>query len=295
MRELLARYKNGNYNVKLYSDGTKVRFGKEMPFQAVFPENIDIKITDYCDAGCAFCHENSTIKGQHAVNLLSHPFLDTLRPGTELAIGGGNPMSHPHLELFLQKMKYQGVICNLTVNAVHLPENQARLAVWMRHGLVKGLGLSVNRYDQQVHEFATRFTGGNVVLHIINGVMPYEDLKKYYGPEIKALLLGYKMFRRGEKAYSEQTRIRMEEFHENLLEILNSFHTVSFDNLGIAQLKPQRFMSPEEWNTFYMGDDGSHTMYIDMVQSNYAKNSTSLQRYMLDNTIEEMFAVVRNS
>ena len=34
---------------------------------------------------------------------LRMPILDSLQPNTELAIGGGDPMSHPGLHEFLQK------------------------------------------------------------------------------------------------------------------------------------------------------------------------------------------------
>lgn len=61
---LLHLYQNGNYDVKIYSDGTKVRTTEDDEFIAQFPENIDCKITNKCDMGCAFCHENSVVDGE---------------------------------------------------------------------------------------------------------------------------------------------------------------------------------------------------------------------------------------
>ena len=43
-----------------------------------------------------------------------------------------------------------------------------------------------------------------------------------------------------------------------------------------------------------MGDDGSFTMYIDLVKGEFAKNSTSLNRHKLLDTIEEMFEIVKS-
>ena len=37
MTNLLAQYKNGNYEVKLYSDGTKIKQTSDDYFQAEFP------------------------------------------------------------------------------------------------------------------------------------------------------------------------------------------------------------------------------------------------------------------
>ncbi len=58
--KILHDYQNGNYNVKIYSDGTKIRETQEDEFLPEFSENIDIKITDYCDAGCKFCFPKGT-------------------------------------------------------------------------------------------------------------------------------------------------------------------------------------------------------------------------------------------
>jgi hypothetical protein len=48
-KPLLAEYDNGDYHVRLYKDGTKVRSGDGVP---AFPESMDLKITNYCTVGC---------------------------------------------------------------------------------------------------------------------------------------------------------------------------------------------------------------------------------------------------
>lgn len=61
----LGKYKNGNYTVTIYEDGTKVRFTKDDEFYPEFAENCDVKITDKCSIGCAFClTENTLIKSK---------------------------------------------------------------------------------------------------------------------------------------------------------------------------------------------------------------------------------------
>ena len=60
----LLKYINGNYNVTLsLKDGTKIRETEEDEFIPSRPESIDIKITNKCDIGCPFCHENSIAEG----------------------------------------------------------------------------------------------------------------------------------------------------------------------------------------------------------------------------------------
>ena len=43
-----------------------------------------------------------------------------------------------------------------------------------------------------------------------------------------------------------------------------------------------------------MGDDGQYTMYIDMVNRKFAKNSIAETRYDLLDNIDDMFTVVKN-
>ena len=70
------------------------------------------------------------------------------------------------------------------------------------------------------------------------------------------------------------------------------FKCISFDNLAIKQLEPNRLMSDEDYEEFYMGDDGSFTMYVDAVNRQFAQSSVSTNRYPLMEDIKDMFDVV---
>jgi len=50
-------------------------------------------------------------------------------------------------------------------------------------------------------------------------------------------------------------------------------------------------MSDDEWNEFYMGDDGTMTYYIDMVERKFARSSTAAfdKRYDLLDSVDDMF------
>ena len=73
----------------------------------------------------------------------------------------------------------------------------------------------------------------------------------------------------------------------------NWFDVVSFDNLAIKQLNPKRLMSDEQWNQFYLGDDGKFSMYIDLVNQEFAKSSVSIERYPITADIRDMFNKVK--
>jgi len=287
---LIGEYQNGNYKVSIFDDGTKIRETDDNEFISAFPECMDVKITNYCDMGCAYCHENSTNSGLHG-NILQSKFIDTLKPYTEIAIGGGNPLSHPDLIQFLEKLKERNIIANVTVNQKHFLDKQLMLKHLSDKKLIHGLGISLTRYTDEL--FLSLHYFPNAVLHVINGVVNIKDLKMMYGEDFKLLILGYKQFRRGNDYYSEEVEFNKNIIYKELPDIINGFKVVSFDNLAIDQLKVKRLMSNKTWNEFYMGDDGQFTMYIDLINQEFAKCSVSNKRYDLMDNIDDMFAVVK--
>ena len=287
MNKLLACYLNGNYRVKLFEDGTKVKETTEDCFRASFPDSIDLKITNYCDLNCPMCHELSSSSGKEG-NLNSE-FLNSLKKGTELAVGGGNPLSHKDLLSFLKRMKDKGIICNLTVNEKHLLKNMNLLQELIDNKLIYGLGVSLNVVNDEVVEFAKR--NNNVVFHVINGL--FTDFDKIINRGLKVLILGYKMFGRGKAFYSEEIKIKMDEMSANIVNLFDKFECISFDNLALGQLKIRDLVSEEEWESMYMGDDGEASMYIDLVEEKFARSSTSIERYELEDDIITMFNKVK--
>lgn len=292
--KLIGEYTNGNYTITIFDDGTKIRETIDpdaTSFVAAFPECMDVKITNKCDKGCAYCHENSTPTGQHG-DIMNETFIDTLRPYTELALGGGNVLEHPDLESFLIKLRQRSIIANITVNQDHFIQQEAFIKRLMDEKLVYGVGVSVTTLTESL---LNRFTGyPNIVLHIINGVIPMEDLRKMYDRNLKVLILGYKHFRRGVQFYDANVESRMAQMFEELPVAVKHFAVMSFDNLALEQLSVRRLLSQQEWNNFYMGDDGKFTMYIDMVERQFARCSVATQRYTLRDSIHDMFGIILN-
>jgi len=293
--KLLGSYKNGNYNVSIYDDGTKIRETEDDFFVSEFPENIDIKITNQCDIGCPMCHENSYEGGKHG-DIMNAKFIDTLRPFTELAIGGGNALAHPDLVPFLTKLKSKNIIANLTINQIHFMRNQKMIKELIDRGLIYGLGVSLVNTDQEFIKAIKQYP--NAVIHVINGIVTYSQIEQLADNGLKVLILGYKEFRRGEN-YKREANAYIEANQTNLKVYLRSFiprfEVISFDNLAIEQLNVKDLMSEEEWNQFYMGDDGQFTMYIDMVTETFAKNSVAVltKRYKMLNNIDDMFKRIK--
>ena len=286
-KKILSHYHNGNYTVILYSDGTKVKRTRAKEFIAMFPDSMDLKITDYCDMNCPMCHEKSSVSGK--AGNLNEEFLATLKKGTELAIGGGNPLSHPDLVPFLIRMKEQGVICNLTVNEAHLLKCQSLIEDLISQKLIYGLGVSIKAYNPHSVEFAKNYE--NTVLHVINGI--FTDYDKISGQGLKILILGYKRFGKGKDYYSEAIEKEMQKTKDLLPSLVDKFDCISFDNLALEQLDVKSIIPNEEYEKIYMGDDGEATMYVDLVKREFAKSSTSVDRYVLEKDIKTMFSKIR--
>lgn len=297
---VLATYENGNHYTAMLTDGTRIRETvdpDEDHFTYDFPENFDICITKYCDGGCPYCHEGATKKGRHG-DIMNMAFVDTLTPGTEVAIGGGNALDHPDLIPFLQKLKKRGVLPNLTVNQLHLKKNKALLKRLVEDKLVYGIGVSLmNSSDKEDFEIVDEL-GNNVVLHVINGILSPKDEKAIKGR--KTLILGYKTLRRGQDWLDKEEpsiRKNMEWLKENLNSLSKETKVMSFDCLAIKQLDPRKELgiSDKDWDLLFQGDDYSiqaSTLYIDAVARQVARASThpiADRKNFKDESISELF------
>lgn len=292
MKTLLGKYINGNYRVMIFDDGTKIRFNNEDTMVADFPESIDMKISNRCDRGCPMCHECSVPDGELAN--LSHPLLDSLHPYTELALGGGNVLEHPCLELFLCHMRDKKVICNMTLHLDHFLESYDYIRYLQEEKLIHGIGISVNKpVNQSVVDKIKSIP--NTVVHTIAGIMTTEGYKTLYDNDIKLLILGYKEYGRGEGYVHRDDDLwtRIEILHYNLLDMMPHFKLISFDNLALDQLRVKNLVDKDAWERSYMGDDGGYTMYIDLVKEQFAKSSVSPRVDINSNKIEDLFNQVR--
>lgn len=276
MDSILHQYQNGNVSVTILQDGTKIREYEDVPI-IVHPESIDVKITNKCDLNCPYCHENSNDNGKHANLLMLLQVLQDLPAGVELAIGGGNPLEHPQLLEFLQELKNRGLIANLTVNQNHLLPYLALIKSLIERDLIKGLGISIVNTDYSIIKKLQELTN-NIVFHVIAGVNDiniFHDLSKL--KYCKVLILGYKQFGRGNNFYSKQIQKDIDFWKRILPFFIKKIH-LSFDNLALEQMNIKQYFSPEVWESLYMGDDFTFTMYIDAVNQQYAPTSRNSDR-----------------
>lgn len=286
--EILNTYINGNTQVTIYNDGSLERkFLDPNNIKVDFPSSLDVKITNYCDAGCSFCHEQSTVAGRHGdLNELSR-VLGTLPAGVEIAIGGGNPLAHPELIPFLERCKAQGLICNITINQQHVYSYKKDIINFINNKLIYGVGVSYtsSAYLSSIDSILS--TTDNLVFHLIMGINKINDIEtlmsfcKERNKECKVLLLGYKHYGFGIDYYLKNKKIEDNkyEWYTKLAQYFKQSNLVlAFDNLAISQLNLKRYFTESAWKTFYMGDDFQYTMYVDAINQQYAPSSCSTNR-----------------
>lgn len=295
----LGSYKNGNYIVTMFDDGTKVRYNDLDYFTPEKPESIDLKITNCCNGVngvlCPQCHEKSNPNGKHG-DIMNLKFIDTMLPYTEIAIGGGDPLTHPDIVSFLEKLKEHKLIANMTVNQWSFMQNLDKIDWLIENELIHGLGVSLNDPTDEFIKEIKKYP--NVVIHVICGVTTINQIKVLAHNGLKILILGYKEFGRGLMLYSinsAQIEALKSDFHNSISTIVNEkwFDCVSFDNLAIKQLDIKNIMNDEEWSKFFMGNDGEYTFYVDAVEGKFAKSSTSVKRMSIMNNIADMFNIIK--
>ena len=130
-----------------------------------------------------------------------------------------------------------------------------------------------------------------VVFHVIVGILPIDDLNNIikdlsnslFVSKRSILILGYKSWGRGVNC----TPKNLEEWERTVQNIIYNSRfkknkvnrtILGFDNLAIEQLNIKDALLEHEWSEKYMGDEFTHSMYIDAVEEKFAPTSRSKDR-----------------
>lgn len=304
MKSIIGAYANGDYNVMLFSDGTKLRItNAEDPKVELF-ESVDLKITNKCCHNCPYCYEASVPDGKHADVEKFSMLFDTMHPFTELAIGGGNPLLYPNLSGLLRRFTDRSLVPNMTINYKDLHTSKSFLQQAIDDKLLYGIGVSMPMDTEEWTDYLLETINEmGATMHCIIGLVTPEQIRKAAHRNMKILFLGYKHAGRGyEFLTSDGLGIRVLSDHdivEMMAEMINEkmFKVISFDNLAIEHCHIRMILNAETFNRVYMGDDGTHTMYINLVDEVFAESSSiNAVRYKLfpTYTAKDVWDIVRD-
>lgn len=243
--------------------GAKVRLSSKPYEKASVPELVDVKITDRCPYKCEFCYQGSTPLGNEPDTYqISKIFKALGNLGTfEVAIGGGEPTSHPSFAWIIRDALKFGLKPNFTTFAVDWLLDDDKVTAANQCG---GIGVSVHskRDYGKVEKIRSRLPNVQVMAQHVFGTMPSNDtreiLRKAKSDHIPVLLLGYKETGFGAKFKPHD----MSDFTKWLSR--DSLPQLSVDTAFVD--RHDDFIKKLEINpTLISAQEGAFSMYIDGV------------------------------
>lgn len=273
------KYRNGNAVVTLdLRDGTRIiEYPDNEPLTLQTPLNIDIRVSTQCPYGynvetqkstCAFCHESALVDGQEChYGILQQVLMDAKLPrGTEIALGVNQVTED--LVQFVKNLYRLGLVVNITMNERYITEyGDTGLKQMLPY--VFGLGISYRSLQGclSLPDWIADYP--HTVIHVINGIDDFDDIKELGIKYHKLLVLGEKDFgfNRGKVDLSTKEH---KQWKSNIMQLTEIFDIISFDNLGLQQLEIRGKITDEEYKSFYQGE---HSMYINAVEQYFAPSS----------------------
>ena len=273
------KYRNGNAVVTLeLRDGTRIiEYPDNDGLILQTPLNIDIRVSTQCPYGyntntkkstCTFCHESAVVDGQEChYGVLQQVLMDAKLPrGTEIALGVNEVTDN--LIQFVRNLYRLGLVVNITMNERYILQyGDTGLKQMLPY--VFGLGISYRSLQGclSLPDLIAEYP--HTVIHVINGIDDFDDVKELGIKYRKLLILGEKDFGFNRGKVNLDTP-QHKQWKSNIMQLTKIFDIVSFDNLGLQQLEIRGKITDEEYKSFYQGE---HSMYINAVEQYFAPSS----------------------
>ena len=174
-----------NYK-SIWCNGKTLRFAID-PTRPItklqYPEFLDIKITGHCEGNCPYCYMDSKELGKHPDHIVQKirdyfcPMTANQRP-YQVALGGGEPTSHPEFVELLRILKNELDICpNYTTNGMFIRDfNRTSTILASTFNYCGGVAISCHPHlthywtvalEQLARERNTRQSNLQINLHVI--------------------------------------------------------------------------------------------------------------------------------
>lgn len=162
--------------------------------------------------------------------------------GTEIAIGINQITDN--LIQFVKNLQRLGLVVNITINERYITEfGDTRLQKLMSY--IFGLGISYRSLQGSLSlpDWISYYP--HTVIHVINGIDDFDDIKELSVKYRKLLILGEKDFGFNSGKVDLNTKSH-QEWKANVMQLTKIFDIVSFDNLGLQQLDIRGKITNEE-------------------------------------------------
>lgn len=279
-KHLVCRKDNNYWTIFNRNTGLKIRMsfdtaGEIEASKSAAPELIDIKITDKCDHNCAYCYQASNKNGYHSSKETMIYIADAcaIMKVFEVALGGGDPISHPDIIDIIKEFKTKKIIANLsTKSTAWLSNDSFRNAIFENCGTVafsvstlketQDIITELKKYSLTDHQWGER---RKTSLHYVMGSSDIDELSRIlslcYDEEMSIVLLGYKINGRGKVfiPHDYSTWIKM----INKLRESGKYPTIAIDTKLAKDYKSQLKLLAND--ILVHPEDGKFSMYIDAV------------------------------
>lgn len=279
--------KNGNYYVLLdYQDNKRLalRLSETADMELIpeHPELVDIKLTDVCHIGCAWCYQDSTSDSLHGDLETIKTVIRSLNPQiTEVAFGGGDVLQHPNIVEILEYSRECGLTSsNITMNWQSVMRYSNKVKEVMP--LLDAIGVSITGKGQikQVVEKLKEidcFTPSRICFHVIPDLYSKEMILKIlcelkeYSSESDVLFLGYKTNGRGKSVQP----VHVQDIDEIIEYIIENKISLQCDTKFVKDyLEVVKKVSSK---LTYDIKEGEYSMNIDCVEKIYTQSSYNLE------------------
>lgn len=127
-------FPNENYK-GIWVNGKTIRIALDSskPIEELkYPEFYDVKITNHCHGKCPYCYMDSQDKYDHAVDIIgkTKKYFGSMTKNErpfQVAIGGGEPTSHPDFVGLLAEFDKIGITPNYTTNGMFVDFEMKRI------------------------------------------------------------------------------------------------------------------------------------------------------------------------
>jgi organic radical activating enzyme len=169
----IREFKENNYRA-IWFNGKTMRLSLN-PNQDItelqYPEFYDVKITGYCEGQCPWCYMDSSKDDYHYYNIVQkiNDYFGSMsineRP-FQVAIGGGEPTTHPKFINVLRTFKELGIEPNYTTNGMLIDDNILKSAKEYCGGVALSCHPHLRKFWEEAAEKYTSI-GVRLNFHII--------------------------------------------------------------------------------------------------------------------------------
>jgi len=304
---------NDDFILQTTDNGNKIRvsFNSDLKTtKSSIPELIDLKITDNCSYGCTFCYQSSTKEGKHAnfENIKKAILMLSNSRTMEIAIGGGEPTTHPDLLAILKEIKTRNMLACFTTKNFKLHERPDFEEILKTANSIAFSCNSVSEI-QNVDEImdAARniglYPGSRDCAQFYIQMIPELMSDKMFSESLEFInqemydtpvtLLGYKDFGFGEK-YKPKNRFKTSEWIDNI-KYHSKENSIKFGIDSVLVSKWEKELIEKGVDPMALvGSEGKFSCYLDAVTMKVHKSSFSkepgIQLTGEENDIKKEFA-----